>query len=270
LRKHLFIIIRYSMLERKQVSWQIARDVDFEEYKRNLFNPIRLSKREKLFSEITLPSLVSLNPDPDHITALVFTSDELPAEYMNRLQQLLQPYRWAKVIPTSADQHIRNAVAPIIMNELKKHDEPVCFGTTRLDDDDALAHYFTDVMNQYLSPNFKGFCVSFSRGYAGIYEESFTSFHAQETPKIALGLSFINTYDPTKSTLDEPITVFSLGNHRKIDSVCPVILDARNPMFLRTMHFSSDSTTEDKVKKIKTTPEIDSSEIIKAFPAIRI
>lgn len=269
MRKHKFIIIRYSLLTTKGKSWNISRNHELEEYKRILFSPSRLSTHERLFQQVTFPSLVSQNPNEDEVTLLVLTSDELPQPYKNNLYKMLKPYPWAKVLTFPCDDSVGDSLYLYLVKELDRFDEKVCYSTTRLDDDDALAPNFNKMLDLYLHPHFSGFCISFPSGYTGIYSKeknSFESFYYRYVPMIALGLSYINTYDPkTRAFEYEESNVYELKNHTKVDRKRPTILDGRNRTFLRTIHSESDTYGSKQVAKTKSLTEVEPDKIRKIF-----
>lgn len=271
MHKHIFIIIRYSVLTESQSSWEIGRDKNNEEYKNRLFDHNRLSLHERLFREVTVPSINSMitAQNQDNLTVLVLTSEELPSPYLENLHDLLAPYPWFKVFPLPSNKKMYELINSTFRNELGKFNGTVCFATTRLDDDDALASGFMNELLKYLSPSFNGFCVSFSNGVAGIYDKNtgtYRSFHSYYYPKIALGLSYINTYEPvTKSLAFNETTIYSLGKHTTVDFKRPTIIDARNPMFLRTFHTASDSIGKAQISKIIKNPKVNNDDITRIF-----
>ncbi|WP_157050022.1 hypothetical protein [Thalassobacillus sp. C254] len=48
MKKHNFVIMRYSLLTKEGVEWQIGRQ-EFDNYKEQLFNASRLAQHEFLF-----------------------------------------------------------------------------------------------------------------------------------------------------------------------------------------------------------------------------
>jgi hypothetical protein len=54
-------------------------------------------------------------------------------------------------------------------------------------------------------------------------------------PKIALGLSYVNLIEQGTFRETQRVHVFNVGIHVCADEVCPVILDAKRPMFFRTL-----------------------------------
>lgn len=220
--------------------------------------------------QITLHSLVnqSRNPSEDFFTFLVLTSDQLPTKYMDNLNRMLEPYAWAKVVPFPADASAAEILRTAFQNELNRFDEKVCYSTVRLDDDDGVAINFIEELQKYTNPEFDGTCISFGKGLAGIFDETedaFLSVHDYYQPKIAIGLTYVKVFDPNKIKDSQGIySIYELGNHTKVDLKAPTILDSRNYIFFRTIHPSSDSTTEVTIKKTRDLPIIK-SEVVKRY-----
>lgn len=257
------------MLTSDGADWKIGR-TNKEEYKESLFSEKRLDQRELLFKNITLPSIAnqeSLNPE--EFTLLVLTSDQLPEKSFENLLYMLKPYSWAKAIRLPNDDTMINLIDKVIKVELSVFKEEVCYSTIRLDDDDALTSNFLSSFNKYINPEYVGFCISYGKGYTGIINDKiakFESFHENYSPKIALGLSFINTFDPKTNTFgNENISIFSNGSHTKVDQSSPTILDSVIPMYLRTIHPLSDTNSIQQLKKYKDKPKVSPTVIEEKF-----
>ncbi|WP_010276881.1 glycosyltransferase [Paenibacillus senegalensis] len=267
IKKHKFIMIRFSVFNPRQIGWQIAKDVQLEEYKEKLYSNERLTLRQELFQKITLPSLLALKPDPEQLTLMVCTSQELPKKFLDELMDLLRPIPWAKIIILDSQKDIITSMGESIHKELIKFNETVYYSTTRLDDDDALAVYFMDELDKYLSFQYSDFCLSFASGFGGIYNgNSYDTFHAENIPRSAQGLTYINTFIPGKKVNTKYLSVFGLGSHTKVDRVKPTILDSRRPMFLRTLHSNNDSVTEKHINSLRKKPLADIEEVSSIFP----
>lgn len=267
LKKHTFFMIRYSLLNPVQSFWKISRDIKFEEYKQRLFDPERLKLHEQLFANVTLPSIVNMSPNPNDFSLLVFTSEDLPKEHLEKLNGLLSPYSWAKAIQLPSNLPSEKAIHNHFRQELERFNETVLYSTVRIDDDDAIAPYFCNELERYLTPVLSGYCVSFPKGYAGIYESGqFESFHPFYEPKIGLGLAYINTFDPG-SPSNEANNIYDFGGHPKVDQHRPVILDAKKPMYIRSIHSAGDSYGQKKKERIGSTEDV-SDEVKKIFPNI--
>lgn len=236
MKKHIFIMIRYSVLTKSQNSWDIGREVDFEVYKEKLFSPGRLELHENLFENVTFPSLCEM--DERSVTALIFISDELPAVNKERLLRVVDKKSNLKVVEVSRSERVVGKMNSELFKELSAFGSDVCYATVRLDDDDALADNFENELWNYVSPEFSGHAVTFSQGYNAFYDiDGYTGFQFVKYPLIALGLSYIDVF---RSGDKEVKSVYSLGKHTTIDERYPVILKSKLPMYVRTIHKASD------------------------------
>lgn len=80
MRKHAFVMIRYSVLSKgRSKSWVVGKK-GFDEYRKELFHPERLKARQELFEKITLPSLVhqTKRPSKEWLTVYILVSEEMP------------------------------------------------------------------------------------------------------------------------------------------------------------------------------------------------
>lgn len=270
MKKHIFIIVRFSVLSEDGSAWKLGRG-DFENYKKSLFDSERLAHREKIFREITLPSLLNqkLAPTKENITLLVITANALPSSNLKSLERLLSPYPWAKIVQFPSNKPFAYFLKLTLRRELEEFNDTVCYGTTRLDDDDALSHSFLEEVYKYLDPNFLDYCISFGRGYAGVFNHKiggFESFHDYYYPKIAIGLSHINIYDPKTNTFgSEKLSIFHKGNHLKVDLNSPTIIDSTKPIFLRTIHSFSDTINDQQLKMVREKPSVEPEIVKKLF-----
>ncbi|MGO2383123.1 MAG: glycosyltransferase [Halomonas sp.] len=253
MHKHIFVMIRYSVLTKSKSAWIIGKDQEFEEYRQTLFSSSRLKLHEELFEKVTFPSLCQMSEAST--TVLVFTSDELPDENRNKLERLVGNKQNVKILTVSRDEAVIHKMNSELIKVLKGFDGDVCYATVRLDDDDALADTFEDELLRYVAPEFDQHAVSFPVGFNAYYEEGkYVAFKSIKYPMIALGLSYINVFyqlgkEPFK------VSAYSLGNHRTIDERFPVIMKSHVPMFVRTIHEESDMYQKEGQKKNKLANE---------------
>lgn len=248
MKKHVFVMIRYSVLAESKNSWVIGRDVDTEAYKEKLFSEERLTLHQELFFNVTLPSLRKM--DNKSTTVFIFTSDELPELYLNNLFDEVSKDNNFKIIKLPRKGLMTGQMHSVLQKELDTFNDDVLYATVRLDDDDALSERFDKELSKYLNNGFVGYAVSFPVGVAGMYEDGeYKSYYQISQPKIALGLSYINSMKKGKKA-KQPISIFGLGNHTKVDEKAPLILDVGKPMFLRTVHGQSDAYSKKLKEKV--------------------
>ncbi len=238
MKKHVFVMIRYSVLTESKESWVIGRDATTEEYKKKLFANDRLALHQKLFFNVTLPSLRKMNAE--RTTVLVFTSDELPDPYLSDLMKETSGDKNIKVLKLPRDCRVIGKMENQLNKELQGFNEDVLYASVRLDDDDALSGKFFKALSKYLTKDFVGHVVSFP-GVAGMYDnDEYSDFYAIHQSKIAMGLTLIN-YVKKGEKATKPISIYGLGNHVKVDEKAPLILDESSVMYLRTVHGQSDA-----------------------------
>ncbi len=260
------------MLTESGSSWKIGSK-NPEKYKEKLFNPERLELHERLFQDVTLPSLLNQSQplNERNYTHLIITSDQLPEKNVRNLQEIIAPYPWAKVVQVPSNGSQSKLIGNVMYQELSKFEEEVCYSTTRLDDDDALGYDFFEELNKYISPMYAGNFISFGKGYAGVYNDNtgkMETFHEYYYPKIALGMTYINIYNPvTDSFQESEISVFFRGNHVNADIQSPTLIDSRKPLFIRTLHAESDTRgNQKKIDKIKSGKVANPIDVCKEFP----
>ncbi|UYV18036.1 putative rhamnosyl transferase [Halomonas qaidamensis] len=254
MKRHVFVLVRYSVLTHHRGAWVIGRDNDFDEYKKKLFEDERLKLHTKLFKTVTLPSLLKM--EKKNTTVLLFTSSEMPAKYLNEIKEIELKFENFKVIEVDVSQSLTKVMQDKLLGELGKLGEEVCYASVRLDDDDALADEFYVSLFKYVDPSFVGHSISFSKGYAGLYENgSYKGFYVQNYPKLALGLSHIHHY--RKGEEKEVSSIYSLGGHTRIDEKAPIIIDSRKSMYIRTIHEASDMYGS----KIKSKVELERNKV---------
>lgn len=162
-KPHHYIITRLSVLDvtptlksntpgYSETKWYL-KEKSPEEQKTYLFNPKRLSTKFNAFERMTAPSIKGQTYQG--YTWLIYTSDQLPAVYKERLER----HEGAKIkiiyvknfyeMEADLDKRLRG----------KKH-----YTTLRIDDDDGLSNKFLEEINKYATPKNKGSIISIPRG----------------------------------------------------------------------------------------------------------
>lgn len=269
MKQHIFVMIRYSVLTSSRRSWVIGRDNEFDEYKANLFSDERLSLHQDLFEKVTLPSLLQL--DNQNSTILIYTSNELPEEYLNKLKLMISPYPNFKIVFAPKEKSLDISFNESLFKELTDLNDDVCYATVRLDDDDALADNYGTELIKYVLPSLNMHAVSFPLGYLAVYEGSkYVKFVYNKQPKIALGLAYI-AFFAKNGPLPKLASVYALGNHNKVDDKVPLITNSLVPMYIRTLHEASDICSlgfDNKKNKVKDELKCNESIVYNDFKFI--
>nr|WP_246548461.1 glycosyltransferase [Ancylobacter oerskovii] len=241
------VSIRYSVLLKDNTQWIISRGQSDESYRSALFDDERLSLHYHLFSKLTLPSLLSQDPelDPDFFRLYVVTSEALPKKRKAEIVDLLKDIPWARVkeVPENAKGIPHSSHISEFIQE--KTDGSAIYAHVRLDDDDALARDFVARISDYATEQNVGRVISLGRGVMANFDvdrREFVEFREMHYPKVAMGLTLIGKKkSPEDLTLPH---VYSLGKHTKIDLMAPTILDSRSIAYIRTMHSLSDTQAQ--------------------------
>lgn len=163
-KPHHYIITRLSILDttptRKSNSGayyetkRYLKEQSPEEKKAYLFNPRRLATKFKAFERMTMPSIK--HQTYQRYTWLIYTSDQLPAAYKERLEKYKN--NKVKIIYVKNFYEMETDLDKRLIG--KKH-----YTTMRIDDDDGLCNNFLEEINKYASkPSAKGTIISIPRG----------------------------------------------------------------------------------------------------------
>lgn len=265
MKKIIYIVVRYSMLIENSKTWSVT-DADINKYRENLFNGNRLERRLKLFSNITLPSIVGQVDFMEgyEFKLFVVSSDELPINNQKELNSLAANYEWMSIhyLPR---QDL--SIAQPIFDDLESYGKEVLYATIKLDDDDALSVNFLKEFNKLLVVRHIGYAISFGRGLCGFYNFSNNQYEKiinYYYPKIALGLGYINLFDG-KVFKNKIKTLFQAGGYTKIDRYVPTIVYSKDIMYMYTIYEHSDSYTEERARRLKKLPSVNASIIKKRF-----
>lgn len=264
--KIIYVLIRYSILSEISDSWVIGRKIEFSEYREKLFDASRLQAHYQLFKNITIPSLqVAISRSKIPVKCIVLTSNELPQEHMAKLLLEEAANDWLEVHTMKSQENYSAKFEQIVETDLNGIDnDTAVYATVRLDDDDALADDFFVSLSGYIEPRYRGLAVSLAKGYmAYVSEGKFVGFVEKNYPKIAQGFSFIAA--SSKSKPGKKRTIYSLGNHVKVDEKFPVLLDARKPSYLWGIHEASDLSQNDSNRATAKGKMVPLSDVLKYF-----
>lgn len=204
-----YLITRFSIYDPLFLGFRLTINHDQEEYKRRLFDKNRLNQKFDEFQNITLPSIVGQSCDD--WKWLIYTSDQMPDEYMNKLHILLKNYTKIELIT------VRN-FREFFEKDLS-YDYDNSYATVRLDDDDGLNNCFVEKLQQY-SKNV-GSIVCFNKGRLVKYVKG----------RVVVGKK-VSIRNNAQGLAGIGVKVFSCGSHSDIDTRYNVIYDYTPDMFL--------------------------------------
>jgi hypothetical protein len=165
----------------------------------------RLDQRFALFETFALPSirtLMSREPGYWHFIAI---SDRLPERYATHMRSLLGDLPRVRTLVIGQHDDVRDAFRAAVAGN--GSEAPVF--TFRLDDDDALADNYLELVRGALEGCSRDVVVAIDDGFlletaGGLYR-----LRKKNAPRIALGLGLLS--------MQQQRTIFDLGNHTKID-----------------------------------------------------
>lgn len=245
----ILIWTRFSLVNKNvsSNSWQIGRGIDTEAYIRSVVeDERRLRPRAEIFFRHTLPNIDAAVRRRGAIRHVAAASDRLPGWLLGRLDEAAATYPWfeAHKVGYDDDWHWRAALEPTLVSLGRECGrDALLVATCRLDDDDVLAPAFFAALADYVKPQFKGFCVSFTRGFCGVWEQdaaAYRAFYTWKFPMNAMGISYIGEYDVAGMQWTTPHWSVP-GAHEQVDERVPTILDGRRRLFIRSLHGSNDA-----------------------------
>jgi len=255
MNRHIFLLTRYSLLSKtKNYSWNIPLELDTQ--KRIVFEPERLRLHENLFLNICLPSIRNqsfLQQNSSSFTYMIFTSNELPSDFMRRIKAAVDDLSYVKIVTLSPVHDTSEAIEEKVREEVLRLSVPTIYASARLDDDDALSSSYLSKVNSYLKDEFCGFALSFPDGVRGDYDDKLgrvTRISEFYSPMIGLGLCYINSSNSeANTTKGGACSIHGLREHHLVDRRVPCILDARESMIFRTRHKASISSMRNQLHR---------------------
>lgn len=217
-KPHHYIITRLSVLDitptRKSNSGAYSETKRYlkeqspEEKRAYLFNPKRLATKFNAFECMTAPSIK--NQTYSGYTWLIYTSDQLPAEYKERLEK----YRGDKIKIIYVKDF--DSMEADLNRRLRGKKN---YTTLRIDDDDGLNKKFLEEINKYATLKNKGKIISIPRGRLYTIRGNKIVYGSSVFAKtIALGLTAVG------------FNIMDAGNHTKVDihytTIYPIMKDA--------------------------------------------
>lgn len=244
---HIFYLIKYSVehVAEGNRSMHLAKKnakKGQQAYKGSLFSESRLSLRERLFGNVTLPSLKrALEYKNAHV--VILAAQSLPERYRISLEQLVAGIDRVTIHYLPPVKSIDLESSRIVLDLLKSVVSGVsgrhCIATVRLDDDDALANNYTNMLLEYIKPALAGFFVSFPLGVRLSIKRDQLILTSSYLSKTSQGMARVEEVDVGEATYFP--TAYSGGSHFGVDKRGPVVLDSRFPAYIRTNHVDNDS-----------------------------
>ncbi len=235
-----FGIVRYSVLTDSldEGPWAVSNSLSFSDLEKTLFEKSRLLLRFYLFKKVTLPSLAANLRDWADFRVLVITSVKLPEKSLYELHSLCNQYDFVNVFSIGVkDGAMDDLINSYIEEEVNKDE---VYFTFRIDDDDALAWDYTDIIRPYLSTHFVDTAISLPLGYSGFFDpdkQQITLYGETYSSMTALGLGLISTKN---SKFCHVFDIKARGGHYKTDRVVPVLLLSAKHAYLRVLHAYGD------------------------------
>lgn len=213
-----YFITRFSIYDPAFGGFRLTKNFNEMDYEKHLFDRNRLDQKFSEFQNITLPSIVGQSSN--EWRWLIFTSDRLPREYIDRLQALTKQYPSIETIAVKDFSEF--------FEKTSCYEYGDSFATVRLDDDDGLNACFVEKLQQY-SEN-QGDVVCFNEGRLTKWEKGRVVVGQKVTEKNnAQGLTGIG------------LNIYSTGRHSDIDDRYRVIYDSSPDMFLLTCSQFTDT-----------------------------
>lgn len=281
MKKHILFAIRYSIIMPKSAAWATS-SLSTDEQINKILSPERLDFRESMLDNITLPSIASNKCKDTDITVMLMVSDLLSNERIERLRSIcrrnlgdghcLITKIQSGLVGNSYNSYsnINDAMKFVLNNVLQNKNKSV-FATVRIDDDDGVSSDYVSALSNYLTESLSGHLISFSYGLECYVKDCGKDFeHPRHLyfPKNAQGLAYINAYDSENGfSEDKTIHVFNTGNHTTVDERFPVIIDARRPMFFRTLSRFNDSSGNPNHDRL---PIVKGKNIVSRFSFLRL
>lgn len=265
MKKKVYFLVRYSVLSAKQGYWVIRRNTELEEYKETLFSDTRMRLHSQLFFGLTVPALDNaISNSSVDAACIVLTSTELPTEHKKKLYDECARYGWMQVREVAPDKSYIEELEDLVGQSLDaEDDDKVLCCTVRIDDDDAVSKDFLQQLEKYLKFGNSGFAVSLAKGYKVFLEgEKITHFAEYFHAKGSVGLAYMKIRARNSGPFQ---TVYSFGDHMKIDRKTRLIVDGRKASFLRAIHDQSDITQEKGDRKSSSDVRVKLETVAKNF-----
>lgn len=196
----------------------VKTEQDYLDY---VYSKKRLDEKIKAFTEFTLPSIASQTHIP--FKWYVFYSKQLPKKYKEQLNQAVKQYSYIDLILVKNNNDMQKYI--------KDHSPKNPYITVRIDDDDALAPNYLDILSKQYKPNL---IISPIHGY------KLSNYNFQTQVGRVSHFSYKKNIGAASALSYTDNNVFSLGDHTKIYKTHKNILFLKTPgVFIRLINHSN-------------------------------
>lgn len=261
--------VRFSEILANPAGAFVAGRQGFDDYVKTVMDPERLKLRLHLFENSLLPSFAgqSITPDPSWFRLCIGTTKELPQNIRSELERIVAPYPWTKIY-TNHNSII--TTDEFLLDSDNK--EPFNFVSLRVDDDDAVGRDSLKSLLDYASPDFSDFMISFPNGFAGkLNRKTRTIIDIARVyqPMNSVGIAYVGRYDPVQhKVISSKTSIWETGNHELADRSFKTVIDARKPMFFRTIHAGQDRRRT-SYREIAGQPKADPHDLLSSVALSR-
>jgi Putative rhamnosyl transferase len=225
-------LLRFSVLTPTYYS---ERFDTLEKTAAHIFSPERMALRFRIFENLCLPSLVRQS-DAD-FDCVVLTAASMPAQYLDRLRDLLAPLANIHLMPVGTDKHyqlLKSGYNSVPVGDCTHRIE------FRLDDDDAVDLDFVrrtkrlaNGLLELQGPD-TPFIIACNRGFYVRKTNGETEvFDACERAPLSAGTALV-------ARIDHPANPYRF-NHRRLAQHYNTFSDISVPGFIRTIHGDNKS-----------------------------
>ncbi|MGJ8514021.1 glycosyltransferase [Carnimonas bestiolae] len=271
--KTCYILIRYSMVLKRNFDFVAFRDNSFSDYKNMIFDSDRMRQREEFFLSITEPSMRAIKqnaPSDIRLRVIILTSEDLPDRNKKVLSDIEKKNSFFSIIYLNEDAKYLDVLRKFIKDDLDKWGkDQAIYATTRLDDDDGVSQDFLVQLKNYLKIGFSNMCVSFSNGYSAIHlNRDCTVYSDKHTVNTSPGMTFIDVYK--KHSPKESVNlVFDFLRHRDMDTFRPTIVDGTKKTILYSVHEHSDLSIKHKRREVYQEDKVPVKTVAERFSFIK-
>lgn len=225
-------LLRFSVLT---PTYYAERFKTLEDTAAHIFSPERMELRFRIFEKLCLPSLTRQS-DPD-FDMVVLTAESMPARYLSRLLDLVEPLPNIHCLPVGTENHYK-----LLQRGYNSVPKDGCSHRIlfRLDDDDAVDLNFIKRTKRLANGLMRvqgpktPFVIAYNRGfYVRNTGDGTEIFDACERAPLSTGTALV-------APVGHPGNPYRF-NHRKLAQHYNTYSDISVPAFIRTIHGDNKS-----------------------------